>query len=155
MGVSGCGKSTIGQALALGLGIEFYDGDDFHTESNINKMANGVALEDADRLPWLKQINEFALKRSKGQSLVIACSALKEEYRTALSQGVNQVKWIYLKGNRGLIQSRIEKRANHFMPKGLLDSQFETLEEPIDAITINVESSKEEIVQDIISKVTI
>jgi len=138
MGVSGCGKTTLGQLLSRQLGIPFFDGDDFHPPENIQKMAGGTPLEDADRQGWLLRLNELA-RNHKDTGAVIACSALKEAYRKVLARGLeNQVRWIYLHGSYEELQNRITQRQGHFMPAGLLGSQFETLEPPAYGIHVPV-----------------
>ncbi|MEZ5058750.1 MAG: gluconokinase [Saprospiraceae bacterium] len=152
MGVSGSGKSTIGKLLAEKVKIPFYDGDDFHTNSNKEKMASGVPLSDEDRLPWLNSIRTFAFEKANSQSLIIACSALKQSYRDILSNGIEEsVKWIHLYGNHELILKRMQKRTGHFMPSELLQSQYDTLEIPENALTISIENKPEEIILQIIN----
>lgn len=147
MGVSGCGKSTIGKALADGLGIPFYDGDDYHPESNIKKMASGKPLNDEDRQPWLETIHIKASESLQTHGCVIACSALKEAYRSTLSNSIStNVTWVYLKGEFDTILQRMQDR-DHFMPPHLLESQFDTLEEPSDAIIIDISEAPECIIK--------
>ncbi|MBF0444073.1 MAG: gluconokinase [Magnetococcales bacterium] len=139
MGVSGSGKSTLGELLAHELGGRFFEADNYHPADNINKMMAGVPLEDEDRAPWLKKLADNITKWSRQEGVVIlACSALKRAYRVRL-RGKNgaQVCFIYLHGERELIQQRLAKRKSHFMPASLLDSQFSTLEEPADALYIS------------------
>ena len=131
MGVSGSGKSTIADALRRRLGWVVEDADQFHPESNVKKMSAGTPLTDDDRWPWLHAIAaEIARKRASGTSVIIACSALKRVYRDILVQGHNDTRIVYLRGRKELIAARLNARKNHFMPPGLLDSQFKTLEEP-------------------------
>ncbi|MGN6117287.1 MAG: gluconokinase [Nitrobacter sp.] len=131
MGVSGSGKSTIADALGRRLGWIVEDADQFHPESNVKKMSAGTPLTDDDRWPWLHAIAaEIARKRASGTSVIIACSALKRVYRDILVQGHNDTRIVYLRGRKELIAARLNARKNHFMPPGLLDSQFKTLEEP-------------------------
>ncbi len=152
MGVSGCGKSSVGQLLADELCIPFVDADDHHLPSNIEKMSQGIPLLDSDRAPWLAQINEIALKHLDSGA-VIACSALKKKYRTQLNQSIeSNVIWVYLKGDYNLIFERMKKRNGHFMDADMLKSQFETLEEPVNAIAINIAGSLETIVSEIIGQ---
>src|SRR5271156_2999731 len=131
MGVSGSGKSTIGTLLALRLRWEFEDGDWFHPASNVEKMHNGIPLTDEDRWPWLEAIAAWIDKthRARGQG-VIACSALKRSYRDVLVGDRVGVRLVYLKGDEALILRRIATRHEHFMPRSLLHSQYEALEEP-------------------------
>lgn len=150
MGVSGCGKSTIGKLLAARLELSFADGDDFHPAANVRKMEAGLPLDDGDRIGWLAAIYAFAKKQLEQGGAVIACSALKEKYREQLSQGIErQVVWIYLKGDYKLIFERMQARDGHFMPSSLLKSQFATLEEPTQAIIVNIGESPEAIVEKI------
>lgn len=128
MGVSGSGKSTVGTLLAQRLDWPFADGDDLHTPEHIAKMQAGRALNDADRAPWLAAIAAWIDERRAGG--VIVCSALKRAYRDAIVRGRPQVRIVYLQGSRALIAQRLRQRRGHFMPAGLLDSQFSALEEP-------------------------
>jgi carbohydrate kinase (thermoresistant glucokinase family) len=131
MGVSGSGKTTIGRALARELGAEFLEGDTFHPAANIAKMSRGEPLTDADRWPWLDRLaEELARARTEGRKIVLACSALKRIYRDRLRRGAPALSLIYLKGGMALIRRRLEARKGHFMPPGLLQSQFAALEEP-------------------------
>jgi carbohydrate kinase (thermoresistant glucokinase family) len=141
MGVSGSGKTTIGEALARRLGCRFIDADDYHPAANVAKMAAGQALEDEDRWPWLDRLNAI-LRRE--DNAILACSALKERYRQRLSQDVPALAWIYLKGEFDLIRSRLGERRHRYMPASLLESQFATLEPPSDAITVDVSGSVED-----------
>lgn len=147
MGVSGTGKTTIGKLLASSLSVPFFDGDDFHPKENIEKMASGKPLDDHDREGWLKTLNELAKKHSVA-GCTIACSALKRSYRRLLSKDIEHlVEFVYLKGTLEEVSSRLEKRSGHFMPKSLLQSQFETLEPPTDGITVSIALSPEQIVE--------
>ncbi|RKF18642.1 gluconokinase [Alginatibacterium sediminis] len=131
MGVSGCGKSSVGAALAERLTANFVDGDDLHPPANIEKMSQGLALNDSDRQPWLEQIRLLAhqvLNHSK--PMVIVCSALKLAYRDLLRQQNDHLAFIFLQGSQALIEQRHRARHNHFMPTQLLQSQFDTLETP-------------------------
>ena len=151
MGVSGCGKSSVGKALAEHLGWDFYDADDFHPPANVVKMANGIPLDDSDRAPWLATLNELISSSLKAdQPGVLACSALKERYRQQLMNGNEGVQIVYLKGSYELIWSRMEKRTDHYMKPHMLKSQFETLEEPVNALTIDISMSLDDIVQEIL-----
>ena len=152
IGVSGVGKTTIGKLLSEKLQVPFYDADDFHPESNIQKMKSGMPLTDEDRMPWLMKLNEKLKESSKKESVVLACSALKESYRQVLAQNItDRVKWVVLNGSFETIQQRMQAR-NHFMPTDLLKSQFDTWQEPIKGIKISVELSTEEIIASIIEK---
>lgn len=150
MGVSGCGKSTIGKMLSERLDIPFYDGDDFHPKENIEKMSSGQALNDNDRWPWLETIQAFAAKQIKTQSVIIACSALKESYREILMKDLqDQCLWVHLHGNFDLILQRINDRKGHFLPPALLVSQFDTLETPTYGLHLNIQESAESIIDQI------
>ena len=139
MGVSGSGKTTVGRLVAKRLGWEFADADAFHTETNVEKMRRGIPLTDADRRPWLQALAELIGDRlSRGSSIVLACSALKREYRDLLGQDDERVSFVYLKGSRELILERLEARVGHYMNPDLLESQFLALEEPSDAIVLDV-----------------
>jgi len=148
MGVSGVGKSTVGELLSKELGIPYFDGDDFHPKENILKMSKGEPLNDNDRLGWLKTLNKLAKDQLKDQSCVIVCSALKEKYRTILSDDIeNNTKWIHLVGSFELISERMKQRSDHFMPTELLKSQFDILENPKKAINISINLTPIEIVE--------
>jgi gluconokinase len=138
MGVAGSGKTTIGIMLAEALGCPFLEGDALHPAANVEKMSRGIPLTDADRAPWLAAIREHILAAlQKGQCLVVACSALKQQYRDFLSRG-SHITWVYLKGTQELIASRIEHRRQHYMKPGMLPSQFADLEEPGDALVVDI-----------------
>lgn len=155
MGVSGSGKTTIGQQLTSETGIPFFDADDFHSRANKDKMKAGLPLNDKDREGWLNTINQLAVGEAQKNGAIIACSALKEKYRTLLSYGIKvPVHWIFLQGDYQIINERMKTRINHFMPESLLQSQFETLENPENAITIGINKSPEEIVKKIIDELT-
>jgi gluconokinase len=154
MGVSGSGKSTIGEKLAQRLGWSYEDGDRFHPPSNVAKMSAGQPLTDEDRWPWLRAIaDEIDRVCEAGEHAVIACSALKRAYRGVLVHGRNDVRIIYLKGTQELIASRLAQRKGHFMPPGLLASQFKTLEPPgpdENPVTVSIDAPVETIVDDIV-----
>jgi gluconokinase len=151
MGVSGSGKTTIGEALARRLGWRFIDADDYHPAANVAKMASGQPLQDADRWPWLDRLN--ALLREEDNA-VLACSALKERYRQRLAQEVPALTWIYLKGDFDLIRSRLGGRRHRYMPASLLESQFAALEPPANAIVVDVAATPEECVAAIVERLT-
>ena len=137
MGVAGAGKSTLGADLARRLGWPFVDADDHHPPRNVAKMASGIPLEDADRWPWLDLLNG-KLKANSSNSLILACSALKESYRRRLLDGVPDVRIVYLQGSFELIAARMATRRHRYMPASLLESQFAALEPPAGAIAIDV-----------------
>jgi gluconokinase len=149
MGVEGSGKTSVGQLLAQTLGWVFVDADDFHSASNKEKMSRGVPLDDADRGPWLWAIHDFVVDQTrKGRHVVLACSALKQSHREQLQQGM-EMKIVFLKGSFELFHSRLQKRQAHFAKETLLASQFASLEEPTDAVTIDASLPEAEIVKQI------
>jgi gluconokinase len=135
MGVSGVGKTTLGERLAKRLGWPFIDADDYHPAANVAKMAAGIALEDEDRWPWLEALNR---RLREERDAVVACSALKQSYRERLLAGVADARVVFLQGSRSLIAARLAQRKHRYMPAALLDSQFATLEPPSEAINIDV-----------------
>ena len=150
MGVSGCGKTTIGRLLSESLSWPFYDGDDFQPKDNLNKMAQGLPLNDRDRRPWLMAMRSLLVSiRAKQGRAVLACSALKQDYRDLLSNGQDKLRWIYLKGEYAMLEERLKRRPGHFFKPGLLGSQFEILEEPEDAMVVSVDMPPEAIVASI------
>ena len=150
MGVSGSGKTTIGKAIAEQLGCRFYDGDDFHTPAIVAKMVAGIPLTDEDRAGWLADLAALIQRGlQRGESGVIACSALKEKYRQALRVDAGQVKFVYLKGSYEVILGRMQNRQAHYMKPAMLQSQFETLEEPQGVLTVDVTLSPDVIVRNI------
>jgi gluconokinase len=155
MGVSGCGKSTVGALLALRLRWEFEDADWFHPSANVDKMHSGIPLTDEDRWPWLAAVAAWIDKtRRSGGHDVVACSALKRRYRDILIGDRSDVRLVYLKGDEALIARRIATRHEHFMPRGLLHSQFEALEEPgpdENPIIVSIVPQPREIVTQILS----
>lgn len=131
MGVSGCGKTLIGEGLARALGVEFVEGDAYHPPENVARMTAGIPLTDADRQGWLAALAARLVEAKRaGTGLVMSCSALKRSYRDVLRAGAADVRFIFLKGSRELIAARLAARRGHYMPPSLLDSQFATLEEP-------------------------
>ena len=143
MGVSGAGKTTIGEALGRRLGWRFIDADDYHPPENVAKMAAGRPLEDEDRWPWLDRLNSL-LKHQ--ENVILACSALKERYRERLARGIERVRWVHLTADRALLRSRIGKRRHHYMPASLLESQFAALEPPANALVVDVSAELDDCV---------
>jgi gluconokinase len=149
MGVTGAGKTTTGRLLANELGWEFADADDFHSAANKKKMSQGIALDDADREPWLEAIRAAMSQWLAAQrNVVLACSALKRSYRERLAISP-EVKFVYLKGSYEFIYQRLLSRHGHFATEKILSSQFEALEEPEDAIVVDVTKTPEESVSEI------
>lgn len=150
MGVSGSGKTTVGKAIAKRLSWPFHDGDDYHPQENVLKMARGEPLNDNDRQPWLVTLRGMIQELIKSrQSAVIACSALKQSYRDILAVDPH-VHFVYLKGSYDLFRARLLKRPGHFMPLSLLESQFRTLEEPKKAITVDANLTPEKIAEEVL-----
>ncbi|MHA6909031.1 gluconokinase [Ralstonia pseudosolanacearum] len=149
MGVSGCGKSTVGRMIAERLGCAFRDGDEFHSEANRAKMHAGIPLDDDDRKPWLETIRTYMDETTAGgRSLVVACSALKERYRDVLRGAPSDsTAFVYLKGDFELLQNRLAARKDHFFNPALLRSQFDALEEPADAIVVDIALPPQTLVQ--------
>jgi gluconokinase len=146
MGPTGVGKTTIGKRLAERRGWAFADGDDFHSPSNVEKMARGVGLEDADRWPWLAAIHDaMARWDEEKRNVVLACSALKQAYRERLYRGPG-VQFVWLTGREALIRERLQHRTGHFASEALLSSQLAIAETPADAITVDVDRPPEEVV---------
>lgn len=153
MGVSGCGKTSVGQALSERVGWPFFDGDDFHPPANVAKMAAGFPLNDENRTPWLANLHDLiARHQAEGQSMLVACSALKEKYRQQLAAGNPGTVFVYLKGDFELIFARMQARAGHYMKAEMLRSQFETLEEPAEALIIDIGQPLETIIEVVLSQ---
>jgi gluconokinase len=155
MGVSGVGKTTVAKQLAVRLGYEFAEGDDFHPPANIAKMSAGTPLEDADRLPWLRRLADWVRARHRdGTSTVMTCSALRRRYRDVLREGAANTYFVHLVGDRGLLLERMAGR-RHFMPPALLTSQFEALE-PLgpdeSGVAVEVTDPPEKIVQKVVAQ---
>ncbi|MEA5520109.1 MAG: gluconokinase [Limnoraphis robusta] len=150
MGVSGSGKTTIGQQLAKSLNFQFRDADEFHSDENIQKMRNNIPLTDADRQPWLETM-QAAIDQwlEQNKNVVLTCSALKDKYRKMLWRDPEQIKIVYLKGTFELIESRLKQRQDHFMKSDLLKSQFEDLEEPEGVILADISQTPSEIIEKI------
>lgn len=146
MGVSGCGKTTVGVRLAALLGAEFAEGDAYHPAANVEKMRAGIPLDDDDRRPWLLTLRrKIGAWLDEGRDGVLACSALEEAYRDVLSGGRDGVHFVYLRGDEELIRARLALRRGHYMPASLLTSQIRTLEEPKDAIVADITGDPDEI----------
>ena len=153
MGVSGSGKTTIGELLAKKLEVPFFDADDFHPMENVEKMKAGNPLNDEDRAPWLDNLNTLAKQQLKQKGAIITCSALKEKYRIRLENGLSESpKWIFLNGNFEMILARMNQREGHYMPASLLQSQFDALEIPANAFEIDIALKPVDIVENILSR---
>jgi carbohydrate kinase (thermoresistant glucokinase family) len=154
MGVSGCGKSTMAMALGERLGLEMVDGDDLHPPENIAKMRSGIALDDADRWPWLDRIGAY-LSQQHTQGRVVACSALKRAYRDRIREQAGPVCFVFLNGSFELIEARLHQRVGHYMHAGLLTSQFQTLEIPrsdeTDVITLSITQPVDDLVRQVLA----
>lgn len=138
MGVAGSGKTTVGRQIAAALGAEFRDGDDFHSPANVQKMSGGIGLTDDDRWPWLERLRHEVIEaRPERTTLVLACSCLKASHRRLLSEGRDDVTFVYLRASRELVRLRLAARHGHFAGEALVDSQFRELEEPVDAIALD------------------
>src|SRR4029077_3899040 len=155
MGVTGSGKTTIGNLLARRLGWEFADADDFHSPANKEKMHKGIPLSDADRLPWLAAMHDQIAKWvAPNQNVVLACSALKQSYRQLLWNGP-EVQFVFLKGTYELIAERLRARKGHFADEHILAGQFRDLEEPSDAVAVDISVSPEKIVDEILLRIVV
>ena len=151
MGVSGSGKSSVGQSLSEQLGWPFYDGDDYHSAENVRKMAKGIPLSDLDRTDWLETLHELISEKLRGgENLILACSALKAKYRQQLRTGNEGLVFVFLEGDIDLIWSRMQTRNDHYMKPEMLKSQFDTLEPPRNALILNIDQPISELVQEII-----
>ncbi len=146
VGISCVGKTTIGKLLSQKIEIPFFDGDDFHSTANKEKMKSGKPLNDNDRKEWLWEINKMAKEQAKVKGAVIACSALKEKYRSILSEGMAEPVWIFLQGSYDEVYERMKKRNDHYMPVQLLSTQFESLEIPANAFTIDIKNDPQAII---------
>jgi gluconokinase len=150
MGVTGCGKTSVGTLLAQDCGWEFHDADDFHPAQSVAKMKSGVPLGDADRWPWLARLNAFLLESEReGKRVVLACSALKQVYRDRLVRGCAATRFVFLDGDAGLIRARLAARHGHYMNPKLLDSQFAILEPPRDALRLDIAATPEALARNI------
>jgi len=154
MGVSGSGKTSVGQALSSEIGWSFFDGDDYHPPENVRKMSQGIPLSDEDRFQWLEILsNLLEEKHLAGENIILACSALKRSNRQQLRFNHTQLSFIYLKGDFELIWERMQSRPDHYMKPGMLESQFKILEPPENALQIEIDRPVPEIVQEIINSI--
>lgn len=154
MGVSGCGKSSVGEALAARLGIPYRDGDDLHPPENVEKMRVGIPLTDADRWPWLDRVAGVLREEAP---VIVGCSALKRAYRDRIRAAAGgPVTFVHLAGDRDLIAGRMSARQGHYMPPSLLDSQFAALEppDPDEAITVDIAAPLPELVEQVLTRIT-
>ena len=155
MGVCGSGKSTIGRALAVATGGRFFDADDFHPPANVEKMRAGIPLTDEDRQGWLESLRDLLERESGGLTgapVFLACSALKEGYREILRAGAPGLRFVFLQGSAELIRERMRARGGHFMPETLIDSQFQALEVPGDAVVVEISMTADAVVRRILEE---
>jgi len=151
MGVAGSGKTSVGQRIADILDWPFFDGDEFHLQENIAKMSQGIPLDDDDRRAWLVSLHDLITQHLRARkSLLVACSALKREYRNQLREDNYEVNFVYLRGDYEVISQRLKQRKNHYMAVSMLQSQFDDLEEPEEAIVIDINQKLEDIVDQIL-----
>jgi carbohydrate kinase (thermoresistant glucokinase family) len=154
MGVAGCGKTEVGRYLSQHLPHRFYDGDDFHPESNVTKMSQGMPLTDEDRQGWLASLRQLMLdNEARGNAVIIACSALKQAYREQLKSN-NGPLFVHLQITPAAAESRLRNRQQHFMPASLVKSQFDTLEHPRDAINIDAMRPLADVLGDVFTQVS-
>ena len=156
MGVSGCGKTSVGEQLAQILDWPFFDGDHYHPPENIEKMASGIPLDDSDREPWLAALHNLLTDHlSINKSVLLACSALKQKYRQQLQGGNSNIFFVYLKGDFDLIFNRMQARSGHYMKSEMLVSQFAALEEPAGVVAVDIHQSVQGITEEIITKLNL
>ena len=152
MGVTGSGKTTIGRALAERLGWNFFDGDDYHSLENIQKMRRDIPLTDADRADWLNTLAKLIHQQLEwGHPGILACSALKQRYRDVLADAGENVSFVYLKGTPDRIRSRVKTRHDHYMGVEMVESQFAALEEPAGSLVLNIEQPINDLVEEIVT----
>jgi gluconokinase len=152
MGVSGSGKTTVGTRVADAMHCAFLDGDSLHPAANVERMRRGIPLTDVDRAPWLAAIHARLVEAfTHGTCLVVGCSALRQSYRTVLAEGV-PITWVYLKGSEALIRTRLQHRTGHYMKADMLASQFEALEEPSDALVVDISQSPRAIAEQVVAE---
>ena len=155
LGVSGCGKTTIGKKTADVFGVPYFEGDEYHPQENVEKMSQGIPLTDEDREGWLDTLSQLiGDKLDRDEAGILSCSALKEKYRDRLCVDRDLVRFIYLKGTYTLIRSRLNERTGHYMPANLLASQFAALEEPDDVFTVNIDQPAEAVLQEVVAYLT-
>ena len=155
MGVSGCGKTTVGELLAHRLGWVYVESDHYHSAQDIQKMSSGIPLNDEDRWPWLQHLNQMLQGRVEaGERVVLACSALKASYREVLARGLDGLVYVHLKGSYALIHARMQQR-RHFMAPHMLQSQFDILEETPDLLSVDIQPAPAAIVEQILGKLSI
>lgn len=155
MGVSGAGKSTLGKLLSLKLSLPYIEGDDYHSPENIAKMSAAQPLTDSDRQDWLESLNQLAIAHGKVSGCIIGCSALKKKYRNILAAGIEStVHWIFLEGSFETIAARLQQRKGHYMTATLLQSQYEALEVPENAIRVDINMRPDEIINFIVHKLS-
>ena len=152
MGVSGCGKTAVGEALVAKLGLPFYDGDQFHPPANVAKMSASIPLNDDDREPWLRAMAAKIREWNAAGGAILGCSALKKKYRDTLREG-SKVTFVFLDGTKELLAKRLHDRKGHFFPPSLLDSQFDTLERPANAIRVSIDQELDAVVTEIVAKI--
>lgn len=156
MGVSGCGKTRIGEALSQTIGWPFYDGDDYHPQANIDKMSQGIPLNDDDRQPWLEDLHEIIREHlERGVDVIVSCSALKAKYRETLKGDLQNVRFVHLAGSMELIYERLQHRNGHFMKAEMLNSQFADLEPPQEALSISIDQPVDGVVAEIVEKLNL
>lgn len=156
MGVSGCGKTRIGEALTQTMGWPFYDGDDYHPKANIDKMSQGMPLNDDDRQPWLEELHKIIREHlDRGIDVIVSCSALKAKYRETLRGDLENVHFVHLAGSAEVIYERLQHRNGHFMKAEMLQSQFADLEIPQDALSVSIDQPVNKVVAEIADKLNL